>query len=85
MIVLNPTFMTNFDPSGNILLDKNRTATVKDSSSIEDRYLESSPTFIFLLLVTRTCSHRFTKCKKSGEAPTNGVEPKSLFISVILD
>jgi hypothetical protein len=77
MIVLNPTFMTNLDPSGNILLDKNRTAIIKDLSSIEDRYLESSPTFIFLLLVTRTCSQRFTKCKKSGEAPTNGVEPRS--------
>jgi hypothetical protein len=79
--VLNPIFIANFDPRENILPDKNKTAIDKDSPSRKDRYLESKLTFIFLLLVARTCSHRLTKCKKeSGELSAKGVEPESPFI-----
>jgi hypothetical protein len=83
--VPNPAFITNFDPSGKILLDRNRTAMDKDSSFKEDRYLDSNLTFIFLLLVIRISSHSFTKCEKLGELPANSVEPESLFISTIFD
>jgi hypothetical protein len=47
-------FMTNLEPRGNILLEKNRTAIAKDSSSFrEKRYSERTFTFIFLLAVAR--------------------------------
>jgi hypothetical protein len=55
-------FITNFEPRENILLEKNRTAIGKDSSSFnEKRYSEMISTFIFLLVVARIFSQVSTK------------------------
>ncbi|MGA7899676.1 MAG: hypothetical protein WCA39_12535, partial [Nitrososphaeraceae archaeon] len=69
MIVLKPIFITNFEPRGNILLEKNRTAIGKDSSSFrEKRYSERTITFIFLLAVARIFSQVSTKCENRAES-----------------
>jgi hypothetical protein len=54
-------FITNLEPRLNILLEKNRTAIVKASSSSfkERRYVERIFTFIFLLVVARIFSQVF--------------------------
>ena len=69
IIVLYPVFIRNFEPRGNILLDKNRTAIGKDSSSLsEQRYLERIFTFIFLLVVVRIFSQVSTKFENRVES-----------------
>jgi hypothetical protein len=62
--------MTNFEPRGNIRLEKNRTAIAKDSSSKEGRYLESIFIFIFLLEVARIFSHVSAKSENRVESLT---------------
>jgi hypothetical protein len=75
MIVLKPIFITNFEPRGDILLEKNRTAKGKDSSSSrEKRYSERIFTFIFLLLFTRIFSQVFTKCENRVESLIGGMQ-----------
>jgi hypothetical protein len=62
-------FIRNFEPRGNILLEKNRTAIGKDSSSFsEQRYLERIFTFIFLLVVVRIFSQVSTKFENRVES-----------------
>ena len=43
-------FITNFEPRGNILLEKNRTAVGNDSSFKEKRYSERIFTFMFFVI-----------------------------------
>jgi hypothetical protein len=64
-------FITNFEPRGNILLDKNRTAIGKDSSFSEKRYSARTFTFMFLLLVARIFSQAFTKFENRVESLTD--------------
>jgi hypothetical protein len=55
-------FIRNSEPLGNILLEKNRTAIGKDSSSFkEKRYSERIFTFIFLLVIALIFSQVSTK------------------------
>jgi hypothetical protein len=62
-------FITNLDPRGNILLEKNRTAIdIASSSSKERRYSERISTLIFLLLVARIFSQAFTKFENRVES-----------------
>jgi hypothetical protein len=61
-------FITNLEPRGNILLEKNRTAIGKDSSFSEKRYSARTFTFIFLLLVARIFSQVSTKCENLVES-----------------
>jgi hypothetical protein len=62
-------FITNFEPCGKILLEKNRTAIGKDSSSFnEKRYSEMISTFIFLLVVVRIFSQVSTKWENLVES-----------------
>jgi hypothetical protein len=79
--VLYPIFTTDFEPNGNILLDKKRTATDKDSSFREERYSERKFTFIFLLVVPRIFSHKCTKCEKWVEISEDRTEFKPSTIS----
>jgi hypothetical protein len=67
-------FITNFEPRGNILLDKNRTAIGKDSSFSEKRYSARTFTFMFLLLVARTFSQAFTKFENRVESLADGMQ-----------
>jgi hypothetical protein len=63
--VLNPIFITNFDPFGNILLEKNRTTTDKVSSSFNEvRYLERIFTFSIVLVVAPILSQISAKNEK---------------------
>src|SRR5919202_5268719 len=75
IIVLKPMFITNLDPRGNILLEKNRTARdIASSSSKERRYSERISTLIFLLLVARIPSHAFTKLENRVESLTDEMQ-----------
>jgi hypothetical protein len=68
-------FITNLDPRGNILLEKNRTARdIASSSSKERRYSERISTLIFLLLVARIPSHAFTKFENRVESLTDEMQ-----------
>lgn len=82
-MALNPTFIANFDPSGNILPAKNRTTIDINLSSSKDRYFDTNLTFVFLLLLIRT-SHRHTNCEKA-EPVANGAESQTMFIFVLSD
>ena len=81
IIVLSPIFTANFEPDGNILLAKNRTAICKHLSSREERYSERRLTFIFLLVVLRIFSHIFTKYTNWVELLAEGTETE---LSVII-
>jgi hypothetical protein len=75
IIVLKPMFITNLEPRGKILLEKNRTAIDKTSSSSKERrYSERIFTLIFLLLVVRILSQAFTKFENRVESLTDGMQ-----------
>jgi hypothetical protein len=68
-------FITNLDPLGNILLEKNKTAIeIASSSSKERRYSERTSTLIFLLLVVRIFSQAFTKFENRVESLTDEIQ-----------
>jgi hypothetical protein len=56
-------FITNFEPGGNTLLEKNRTAMGNDSLSRQARYSERILTFVFLLATACIFSQVSTKCE----------------------